>query len=134
MIKGILSLIYNQFGIIQVLQRFPILQTSNWSGTVLLFLTANWLQQSGQPLHCFMKSVSSLDSLLKERIFFGWYIMFSLAMKVSIDGEGTRPIFLYQKLKDQIYWNHFSSFKRQVDFQNLKGVAQKFSLPIPFEF
>ena len=26
-----------------------------------------------------MKSVSSLDSLLKERIFLGWYIMFSLA-------------------------------------------------------
>ena len=28
-----LGLIYNQFGIIQVLQRSPILQTSNWSGT-----------------------------------------------------------------------------------------------------
>ena len=27
-----------------------------------------------------MKSVSSLDSLLKERIFLGWYIMFSLAL------------------------------------------------------
>ena len=28
-----LGLIYNQFGIIQVLQRSPTLQTSNWSGT-----------------------------------------------------------------------------------------------------
>ena len=28
-----LGLIYNQFGIIQVLQRSPIPQTSNWSGT-----------------------------------------------------------------------------------------------------
>ena len=28
-----LGIIYNQFGIIQVLQRSPIPQTSNWSGT-----------------------------------------------------------------------------------------------------
>ena len=34
---------YNQFEIIQVLLRSPILQTSNWSGTFLLFLTANRL-------------------------------------------------------------------------------------------
>ena len=29
-----IGLIYNQFGIIQVLQRSPLLQTSNWPGTV----------------------------------------------------------------------------------------------------
>ena len=33
MIRRTLGLIYNQFGIIQVPQRLPILQTSNWSGT-----------------------------------------------------------------------------------------------------
>ena len=33
MVKGITGIQYNQFGIIQVLQRSPILQTSNWSGT-----------------------------------------------------------------------------------------------------
>ena len=33
MIRGILGLIYNHFGIIQVLQTPPIPQTSNWSGT-----------------------------------------------------------------------------------------------------
>ena len=37
------SYMYNQFGIIQVLPRSPIPQTSNWPGTFLLFLTANRL-------------------------------------------------------------------------------------------
>ena len=38
------SYTYNQFGIIQILQKSPIPQTSNWSGTFfLLFLTANRL-------------------------------------------------------------------------------------------
>ena len=39
-----LGLINNQFGTIQVLRRSSIPQTSNWSGTFLLFPTSNRLQ------------------------------------------------------------------------------------------
>ena len=43
MIRGSLGLIYNQFEIMQGLQRPPILQTSNWSGTS----SCCFLQQTG---------------------------------------------------------------------------------------
>ena len=47
-ISAVGSVTYNQFGIIRVLQRSPIPQTSNWSGIFfLLFLTANQLYQHG---------------------------------------------------------------------------------------
>ena len=39
----LLGLIYNRFGVIQVLQRSPILQTSDWSGTFFAVFTANRL-------------------------------------------------------------------------------------------
>ena len=38
------GLIYNQFGIILALQRSPISQTSNWSGT---FFAVSYIQQTG---------------------------------------------------------------------------------------
>ena len=34
---------------------------------------------------------------------------------------------------DLVWQNHFKSFKKLVDFQNLKGAAQKLSLPRQFE-
>ena len=55
-----LGLIYNQFGIIQVLQRFPILPTSNWSGTFfLLFFTANRLSDLTVLINILCKQVST---------------------------------------------------------------------------
>ena len=46
-------------------------------------------------------------------------------------------IFLFQKLKEiltRYSRTIFNNFKKLVDFQNLKSVAQKLSPPCPFEF
>ena len=43
-------------------------------------------------------------------------------------------IFLYQELKEILISRNILTASKEVDFQNLKDVAQKLSLPCPFEF
>ena len=47
------SIIYNQLGIIQVLQRSPILEISNWSGTFFCY----FLQQTGSSVRWWIVTV-----------------------------------------------------------------------------
>ena len=48
--------------------------------------------------------------------------------------ENSLPFFYIRKRDfDLVQQNHFNSFKKLVDFQNLKGVAQKLSPPCPFQ-
>ena len=53
-----------------------------------------------------------------------------------MEGELVANFFISETKKDfdLVQQNHLKSFKKLVDFQNLKGAAQKLSLPRPFEF
>ena len=57
-----LELIYNQFGIIQVLQRSPISQTSNWSGTFFCC----FLQKTGSIVIAFSLTGNISSAISKD--------------------------------------------------------------------